>query len=131
MISCLGQYVKAVQVAPTYQEAAYEIGRVCMTQGDHEGARVITGKLDPYLRDLLLKEMEIVDWIEKDGTISPNPLVLKMDDETRPTIQYKEKADYTSMARDHNIRGIVILSMFFGANKKIGGVRIVQDYLMG
>jgi outer membrane biosynthesis protein TonB len=92
---------------------------------------VITGKLDPYLRDMLLKEMEIIDWIEKDGTISPNPLVLKMDNETRPTILYKEKANYTSMARDHNIQGIVILSLVFGANKKIGGVRIIQDLPYG
>jgi tetratricopeptide (TPR) repeat protein len=127
----IAHYVKAVQVAPTFHEAAYEIGRVCMAQGDQEGARFITGKVDPFLRDMLLKEMEIVDWIEKEGSISPNPLVIKMVQETRPTILYKEKANYTSMAKENNIQGVVILSVVFGVNKKIGGVKIVRDLPYG
>jgi tetratricopeptide (TPR) repeat protein len=129
--AAISHYVKAVQVDPTFQEAAYEIGRVCMAQGDQEGARLITNKLESVLRDLLLKEMEIVDWREKGGTIAPNPLVLKMDQETRPILLYHEKAKYTSMAHDNNIQGIVVLSVVFGANEKIGGVRIIQDLPYG
>jgi tetratricopeptide (TPR) repeat protein len=128
----IAYYVKAVQFDPAYQEAAYEIGRVCLAKGDQEGARQITDKLDPYLRDLLLKEMEVIEWIEKGGAASdPNPLVIKMDQETRPIILHSEKAKYTSMARDHNIQGIVVLGLVFGANEKITGVRIIRDLPYG
>jgi hypothetical protein len=41
------------------------------------------------------------------------------------------KANYTSMARDHNIQGIVALGVVFGVNGKIRGVRIIQDLPYG
>lgn len=79
-----------------------------------------------------IKEMEIVEWDEKGGaTSAPNPLVLKMDQEIRPTILHREKAKYTSMAHDHKIQGIVVLGMVFGANEKITGVRIIRDLPYG
>jgi TonB family protein len=94
--------------------------------------RQVADKLAPYLRDLLLQEMEIVEWDEKGGaTGDPNPLVLKMDRETRPTILHREKAKYTSMARDHNIQGTVALSIVFSVHGKITGVRIIQDLPYG
>jgi TonB family protein len=127
----IDHYVKAVQLDHKFQEAAYEIGRVCMAQGDQVCTSQIIDKLAPDFRDMLLKEMEIVDWIEKDGTITPNPLVHKMVKETQPTLLYKEKANYTVMAQDNNIQGVVILSVVFGANKKIGGVKIVRDLPYG
>jgi tetratricopeptide (TPR) repeat protein len=128
----IAHYVKAVQFDQTYQEAVYEIGRVYLAQGDQEAARQVTYKLDPYLRDLLLKEMEIVEWGEKGGATSdPNPLVFNMDQEIRPTILYREKAKYTSMAKDHNIQGIVALGLVFGVNGKIRGVRIIRDLPYG
>ncbi|HEU0184194.1 MAG TPA: tetratricopeptide repeat protein [Blastocatellia bacterium] len=128
----IARYVKAVQSAPTYQEAAYEIGRVCLARGDQECARQITDKLEPYLRDLLIKEMEIVEWVERDDSPrAPNPLVLKLDKETRPTILHREKAKYTSMAQEHNIQGVVVLGVVFGVNEKITGVRIIRDLPYG
>src|SRR5215510_5257630 len=128
----IAYYVKAVQFDPTYLEATYEIGRVLMAKGDQEGARQITYKLDPYLRDLLLKEMEIIEWVEKGDAISgPNPLVFKLDREIRPTLLHFEKANYTSMAKEHNIQGIVVLGVIFGANEKITGVRIIRDLPYG
>jgi len=128
----IAHYVKAVQFIPTYEEAIYEIGRVLMAKGDQEGARQITYKLEPYLRDLLLKEMEIIEWVEKGGaTSAPNPLVFKMDQEIRPTILHSEKAKYTSMAQEQNIQGVVVLGVVFGANGKITGVRIIRDLPYG
>jgi tetratricopeptide (TPR) repeat protein len=128
----IAHYVKAVQFDPTYQEATYEIGRVLMAKGDQEGARQIPYKLDPYLRDLLLKEMEIIEWVEKGGaTSAPNPPVFDLDQEIRPTILHTEKANYTSMAKDHNIQGIVLLGVVFGANEKITGVRVIRDLPYG
>jgi len=128
----IAYYVKAVQFDPTYLEATYEIGRVLMAKGDQAGARQITDKLDPYLRDLLLKEMEIIEWVEKgDATSGPNPLVFKLDKEIRPTLLHSEKAKYTSMAQEHDIQGIVVLGVIFGANEKITGVRIIRDLPYG
>jgi TonB family protein len=76
--------------------------------------------------------MEIVEWGEKGGsTNGPNPLVIKMDEETRPTILHREKAKYTTMARDHNIQGVVALGVVFGANGEITGVRIIRDLPYG
>lgn len=128
----IDHYVKAAQLTPTFQVAVYEVGRVYLAQGDQEGARQITDNLEPYLRDLLLKEMELVESVEKDGaTSNPNPLVFNIDQETRPTILRMEKPQYTLMARDHNIQGIVALSVVFGANGKITGVRIIRDLPYG
>jgi len=128
----IAHYLKAVQFDPIYQEATYEIGRVLMAKGDQEGARQIPYKLDPYLRDLLLKEMEIIEWVEKGGaTSAPNPLVFNLDKEIRPTILHSEKAKYTSMAQERNIQGIVVLGVIFGANEKITGVRIIRDLPYG
>ena len=91
----IAHYVKAVQLAPTHQEAVYEIGRVHLKQGDQEGVQQITYKLDPYLRDLLLKEMEVVESADKGGAADdPNLPVLRTDSESRPTILYREKAIY-------------------------------------
>jgi tetratricopeptide (TPR) repeat protein len=128
----IAHYVKAVQLVPTYREAVYEIGRVHLAQGDQAVARQIADKLDPFLRDFLLKEMEIVEWGEKGGATSDtNPLVIKMDQEIQPTILHREKPKYTTMARDHNIQGIVALGVIFGVNGKITGVRIIRDLPYG
>lgn len=128
----IDHYVKAAQLAPTYHVAIYEIGRVYLAQGDQEGAIQISDKLEPYLRDLLLKEMEIVETGEKGGATSdPNPLVFKMDQETHPTILRMEKPKYTLIAHDNNIQGIVELGVVFGANGKITGVRILRDLPYG
>src|SRR5262249_41209074 len=116
----IAHYVKAVQLAPTHQEAVYEIGRVHLKQGDQEGVQQITYKLDPYLRDLLLKEMEVVESADKGGAADdPNLPVLRTDSESRPTILYREKAKYTSMAHEHNTEGVVVFSVVFAANEKL------------
>ncbi len=49
-----------------------------------------------------------------------------MDSSTRPTILYREKAEYTQEARDNNVEGIVTLSVVFGADGQISGVRVVR-----
>jgi TonB family protein len=125
-------YLKAVQLAPSYQVAIYEIGRVHLAQGDQEGAMHVADKLEPELRDLLLKEMKIVEGGENGGaTGNPNPMVFKMDQETQPTILFTEKPKYNLIALDHNIQGIVVLGVVFNANGKITGVRIIRDLPYG
>ena len=124
----VAHYEKAAQINPSYQEAIYEIGRVRLAQGNQEGVQQITSKLEPYFRNLLLKEMELVESADKGGAPnSQNPSVLAMDRENRPTILHKEVAKYTETARQHKAQGIVVLSVVFNANEKITDVRIIRD----
>jgi tetratricopeptide (TPR) repeat protein len=126
------QYLKAVQLAPSYQVAIYEIGRVYLAQGDQERAMQVADKLEPELRDLLLKEIKIVEWVENGGaTGNSNPVVFKMDPETQPNILFMEKPKYNLFALDHNIQGIVVFGVVFNANGKITGVRIIRDLPYG
>ncbi len=50
--------------------------------------------------------------------------VYPMSSSLRPTITYKEKADYTQEARDNNIQGTVVLNIIFGADGNIKAVRV-------
>jgi bla regulator protein blaR1 len=49
----------------------------------------------------------------------------------RPTITYKEEARYTKEASDRNIYGTVILNVLFGADGKIGAIRVVSGLPYG
>jgi len=49
-----------------------------------------------------------------------------MDASLRPTILYKEKAQYTKEAKDNKIEGMVVLSVVFGADGQIGDIRVIK-----
>jgi TonB family protein len=49
----------------------------------------------------------------------------------RPTIQYKEQADYTQEAREKNIQGVVVLSVVFGSDGTIKAVRVERGLPYG
>jgi TonB family protein len=49
--------------------------------------------------------------------------VYEMSEALRPTILYKEKAEYTPEARANKVRGSVILNVIFGAD---GGIRVLR-----
>jgi TonB family protein len=50
-----------------------------------------------------------------------------MTSSTRPTILYKEKAQYTREAEDNKIEGTVVLSVVFGADGQIGDLRVIRS----
>ena len=52
--------------------------------------------------------------------------VQKMDQTTRPTILYTEKAQYTKEARDNKTEGTVLLSVVFGADANLSSFRVVR-----
>jgi TonB family protein len=54
-----------------------------------------------------------------------------MSSSLRPTITYKEPARYTQEASDRNIYGTVILNVLFGADGKIGAIRVVSGLPYG
>ncbi len=49
----------------------------------------------------------------------------------RPTILYREKAQYTREARDNKVEGAVVLSVVFGADGQISGVRVIRGLPYG
>jgi TonB family protein len=44
----------------------------------------------------------------------------------RPTILYKEKAEYTREAKDNKVEGLVVLNVVFGADGQIGDIRVIR-----
>lgn len=44
----------------------------------------------------------------------------------RPTILYKERAQYTEAAREHKIQGTVVLSVIFGADGRLHDIRVLH-----
>jgi TonB family protein len=52
--------------------------------------------------------------------------IQQMDSSLRPTILYKEKAQYTQEAKDNKVEGTVVLSVVFGADGQIGDVRVIR-----
>jgi TonB family protein len=55
-----------------------------------------------------------------------NDPVQQMDASLRPTILYREKAQYTQEAKDNNVEGTVVLSVVFGSDGQIGDVKVIQ-----
>jgi TonB family protein len=49
-----------------------------------------------------------------------------MNSSMRPTILYREKAEYTQEARDNNVEGLVQLSVVFGADGQIKDLRVIK-----
>ena len=52
--------------------------------------------------------------------------VEQMNASMRPTILYREKAQYTQEAKDNKVEGTVVLSVVFGADGQIGEVKVIR-----
>jgi TonB family protein len=55
-----------------------------------------------------------------------NDPIQPMDASLRPTILYKEQAQYTQEAKDNKVEGKVVLSVVFGADGQLGDIRVIQ-----
>ncbi len=49
-----------------------------------------------------------------------------MSSSLRPTILYREKAQYTQEAKDNKVEGTVVLSVTFGADSRISDIAVIQ-----
>ncbi|HKX33593.1 MAG TPA: energy transducer TonB, partial [Blastocatellia bacterium] len=63
--------------------------------------------------------------VDPDPQASPQT-VPYMRPDLKPTILYKEKAKYTPEARANGIQGTVVLSVIFGTDGTISGIRVVR-----
>jgi TonB family protein len=57
--------------------------------------------------------------------------VEQMDSSLRPTILYREKAQYTQEAKDNKVEGTVVLSVVFGADGQIGDIKVIKGLPYG
>lgn len=64
---------------------------------------------------------------QSDSVANPAPPpTYVMDPATRPTILYREKAEYTKQAQDNQVSGTVALSVVFGADAQIKDIIVVR-----
>jgi TonB family protein len=69
--------------------------------------------------------------LDKSGESGNTEEIRQMSVSLRPTILYKEKASYTEEARNNQIEGQVVLKAIFGADGKIGSIRVVHGLPYG
>jgi TonB family protein len=60
-----------------------------------------------------------------------NDQIQAMTSSLRPTILYKEKAQYTQEAKDNKVAGTVILSVVFGVDGQMGEIKVVHGLPYG
>ncbi|MGH9937113.1 MAG: TonB family protein, partial [Blastocatellia bacterium] len=58
---------------------------------------------------------------------SATDAILPVSISRRPTILYREKAQYTQEARDNNIEGTVVLQVVFGVDSQIKDIKVVRE----
>jgi TonB family protein len=122
-------YQNSLQYDSRYQDSLYEIGRIKIVQGDRDEVGQIAGKLKSPYNEWLLKELSFVTPRTRTTPTPPsgptnNPE--QMTGSRRPNILYKEKAKYTEIARQHWIRGTVVLNVIFAADGQLGTVRVIR-----
>lgn len=81
-------------------------------------------KLYPELARKPNREQKVPD-NERSDQAAANP-IQQMNSSTRPTILYREKAQYTQEARDNGVEGAVQLSVVFGADGQIRDIKVVR-----
>ncbi|MBO0726384.1 MAG: energy transducer TonB, partial [Blastocatellia bacterium] len=73
----------------------------------------------------VIRETRKKDSVSNQAQIVTSP-IQPMTASLRPTILYKEKAQYTQEAKDNNVEGAVVLNAVFGLDGQIGEIRVIQ-----
>ena len=125
----IAAYQKSLQYDSGYQDSLYEIGRIKIVQGNRDEVGEISDKLKSPYNEWLLKELSLATPNTLTTTTPPSEETTEpeqMKASLRPKILYKEKAKYTEIARQHWIRGVVVLNVIFAADGQLGTVRVVR-----
>jgi TonB family protein len=80
-------------------------------------------RFDPAIRDG--RPVSVRGSLEFTFNLYKDP-VEQMNASMRPTILYREKAQYTQEAKDNKVEGTVVLSVVFGADGQIGEVKVIR-----
>ena len=86
-------------------------------------------RFEPALRDG--QPVSVRGKLEYAFNLYNNNPIQQMDSSTRPTIAYREKAEYTQEARDNKVEGTVVLSVVFGVDGQISDVRVIRGLPYG
>jgi TonB family protein len=78
----------------------------------------------------VIREMTKKESASNQAQIVTGP-VQQMTASLRPTILYREKAQYTQEAKDNKIEGTLVLSAVFGADGQIGEINVVRGLPYG
>lgn len=78
-----------------------------------------------HVRDEPKRDMERDDSVGGQNQNLATP-IHQMNSSMRPTILYREKAQYTQEARDNRVEGFVVLRVVFGVDGQISGVRVIR-----
>src|SRR5262249_47028115 len=78
----------------------------------------------------VIREMRKKDSVSDQAQVVTGPIE-QMSVSLRPTILYREKAQYTQEAKDNKVEGTVILSAEFGIACGVGGVNVIGGLLYG
>jgi TonB family protein len=127
-------YRQLIDLEPANIFAHYELGKASFKLGD----RKATEQEQQFLSD---KSPELSRYLNDyvSGTTSglvgdeaalsgPRPPAVEAgrDGATKPTILYKEKAQYTEIARRNRLQGTVVLSAVFTKEGEIRGIRVIR-----
>jgi TonB family protein len=87
----------------------------------------VRGKLE---FDFKLESAGVDPTAKRDGAAASEKIEA-MSASLRPTLTYKEQADYTPEARDNKVEGVVMLNIIFGADGRISAIRVVRGLPYG
>jgi len=134
-------YQQAREIKPKEAAVHYQLGKAYIEMGDLEAARnehlwlqAKDQELALYLSDLLPSDKPSAQQTQEKSAPSANPQPADnyetpshpMTKDLRPTINYREKAKYTQIARTNLLQGTVVLKAVFARNGEMQDIRVVR-----
>jgi TonB family protein len=131
-------YQQAAALRPTAAAVYYQLGKTYLGMGDREAAEKALRLLEGHNIELALY---LINLIHPDDPASqqtqeatvPSATAqntdganLPMTKSQRPTILYREKANYTEIARINLVEGTVVLQVVFASNGELQNLRVVR-----
>ncbi|HKC89099.1 MAG TPA: M56 family metallopeptidase [Blastocatellia bacterium] len=87
-------------------------------------------------REVAVQGMKVIREMRKKDSVSDQAQVVtgpieQMSVSLRPTILYREKAQYTREAKDNKVEGVVILRVVFGVDGQVSDINVVRGLPYG
>jgi TonB family protein len=134
-------YQQARAIKPKEAAVHYQLGKAYLGMGDQEAARnehlwllAQDQELATYLSDLFPSDKPSAQQTQEKSAPSASPQLAgagkpatePMTKDLRPTINYREKAKYTEIARTNRVQGTVVLQAVFGSNGEMQNIRVIR-----
>jgi TonB family protein len=134
-------YQQARAIKPKEAAVHYQLGKTYLGMGDQEAARnehlwllAQDQELATYLSDLFPSDKPSAQQTQQKSSPSASPQLAgagnlatePMTKDLRPTINYREKAKYTEIARTNRVQGTVVLQAVFGSDGEMQNIRVIR-----